>query len=165
MANDNLPDSEESKDPKNERKLPEFIYIDSGHPEDPDPKLGSTPHQQEAPKIFGSIEHMAKGSQPFYFRILAFFGMILVLLGSVFLLACFLFYLVCSLLLLRQADYLNESTSKCWRFFKKLLVFALGCFVMMFNFSFGVGIILMYLMLTGESISNSFVNEFTKPRQ
>lgn len=147
------------EEPKPERKIPEFIILDQGT-EDETQKIGATP--QDPKQMFGSIQTIAKGKQPFYLRILAFFGTFVMLALSTIVLAVLLIVLLLSLLLVRQSTYMNEQVSLAWRSFKKAMVFTLGSFVCIFNLSMGVGIVLMYFMLSGEKVSSRFVQEFTK---
>lgn len=153
---DKMNEHEESKP---ERKIPEFIILDQDT-EDETQKLGATP--QDPSQMLGSIQTMTKGRQPFYLRILAFFGTFVMLALSTIVLAVLLITLLISLLLLRRSKYMNEQAAVAWRCFKKAMVFSLGCFVCIFNLSMGVGIVLMYFMLTGEKVSSRFVQEFTK---
>lgn len=144
-----------------DRKMPDFIYVDQTH-EDPS-KIGST--QQDTQKMFGSIQSMSKGNQPFYLRILALICSCLIFLGSFIILFGFLIYLSLSLIAFRQSTFLNQQTAIGWRAYKKTMVFALGSFICVFNISFGVGIVLMYFMLTGEKLNSRMMDEFTKHQQ
>ena len=153
-------DSEKAKEkPEAERKMPDFIYVDDHHQTDTD-KIGST--QQDPNQMFGSIQTMAKGSQPFYIRLLAIAAFSFVFCGSFVVLLGFLIYLTLSLLLLRQSDFLNKQTSVSWRAYKKMIVFALGSFVSIFNLSFGLGIVMMYFMLNGEKMNSRMMDELTR---
>lgn len=156
------PDSnDESEKPKQEKKLPEFIFLDDDSHE-ASQKLGT--HRQDPEQVFGSIQTIAKRRHPLYLRLLAFFGTLVLFAVSIFLFAIALFVFILSLLLFRQSSYMNEQASVSWKSFKKSAVFTLGCFVCIFNLSFGVGIVLMYFMLSGEKFDNRFVQEFTKPK-
>lgn len=147
--------------PKPERKLPEFIYLNDDSFEKSQ-KIGET--HQDPQQMFGSIETISKRRQPFYLRMLAFIGTFILMVFSLFLFACAIIVGILSLLLFRQSSYLNEQAFVTWKSFKKASVFTLGCFVCIFNLSFGVGIVLMYFMLSGEKFDNRFVQEFTKHR-
>lgn len=144
--------------PKPERKVPEFIFIEN----DPQNEklLGSTPHDSK--QMFGSLQNVASGHHPFYLRILSLLGTVVMIFLTLIVFTVFLIPLLLSLLFLRQSSYLNEQTTKTWRSFKKALIFTLGCFVCTFNLSLGIGIVLMYFMLTGEKFNNRIVEEFTK---
>lgn len=143
-----------------ERKIPEFVFVDQG-PRDEKEKIGATPHE-DPKQMFSSIQTIAKGKQPFHLRILAFLGTFVMLLGCAIILFFTLIFALFSLIFLRQSSYMNEQVSIAWRIFKKAVVFTLGCFVCVFNLSFGMGIILMYFMLSGESINQRFMQEFMR---
>jgi len=145
---------------KSERKMPDFIFVDQAHHND-NKRIGDSSYQD--PKhMFGSIQTMAKGKQPFYLRILAFLGTFVMLFGCVLVLMITLIAFFFSLILFRQSDSLNNQANIAWRSFKKAVVFTLGCFVCIFNMSFGIGIVLMYFMLSGEQLSHRFMQEMTK---
>lgn len=163
------PDSDEESEklhdqekPQPERKLPEFIFVDSDL-EDKAPKIG-IPHQ-DPKQIFGSVQTIAKRQQPFYLRILFFLATFVMIVLSTFILVIALISMALSLLFLRQSKYFNEGASSSWRSFKKAIVCTLGCIVSIFNLSFGVGIVLMYFMLSGEKLDNRFVQQFTKHQE
>jgi hypothetical protein len=157
--NDSENDLNGPEEPKVERKIPDFIYVDHG-PQDDAHKIGATP--QDPRQMFGSIETMTRGRHPFYLRLLAFLGTFVMIFLSVIVFAVALVFIALSLLFVRQSTYMNEQARVAWKFFKKAMVFTLGCFVCIFNMSFGIGIVLMYFMLTGEKLSNRFVQEFSK---
>lgn len=141
---------------KPERIVPEFVFLEK---DIEDENLGATP--QDPRQMFGSIETMAKGKHPFYLRILSFLGLFIMLAMALVAFALFLITLTLSLLFARQVNYFNVRASGAWNWFKKFLVFSLGCFVSIFNFSLGLGIVLMYFMLRGEKFQNRFFQEFT----
>lgn len=149
---------ENLKDQKPEKKVPDFIYIE---PEVQDKsKSGSAQHDPK--QMFGSIQSVAQGRHPFYLRILSFLGTFVMIFLSLVVLAVLFITVTASLLFLRQSPYLNEQAAITWKSFKKALVFTLGCFVCIFNLSLGIGIVLMYFMLSGEKVNTSYVEEFTK---
>lgn len=153
----NGPEEQEKKKP--ERIIPEFVYLDDG-PEDEKLRMGATP--QDPRQMFGSIETMAQGRHPFYLRVLSLFGTFIMLAFALVVFVVMIVALSLSLLLLRQSSTVNQQAFAAWRWFKKLIVFALGSFVSIFNFSLGIGIVLMYFMLTGQKMNSRFMQEFTK---
>lgn len=163
MSSFTPPDKNHSSEPQPERKIPEFIYVDHGPHENVE-NIGSTPHQ-DPKQVFGSIQTMAKGKHPFYLRVLALIGSLIMVFGCVLVLLITLVFVCMSLILLRQSAHMNEQASIAWKVFKKAIVFTLGGFVCIFNLSFGLGIIMMYFMLTGEAINSRFMQEFNKRRQ
>ena len=143
----------ESQEPV--RKLPEFIIIDQNETiED----LGST-KRFETEDILDAIP-LTNKKQPFYFRIFGIFGTLTFAFIALLILFFAIFYFALSLVLFRQSSLINKQTRSTWNFFKKMVVFALGCFVMIFNLSFGLGIILIYFMLKGEDMKNSIYHKF-----
>ncbi len=145
---------------KPERKMPDFIYVDSGQ-HDETQNLGTT--TQDPRQMFGSIQTMAKGKHPFYLRALALIGTFIMLFLSAIVFIVLLITFVLSVIFLRQSTYFNEQVSIAWKCFKrKAMVFTLGCFVCIFHLSLGIGIVLMYFLLTGEKFNNRFVQEFTQ---
>lgn len=164
MESDKMPrntdeEPEKINEPKPERKVPEFIFVDEDYQEERQ-NLGATP--QDPKQMFGSIQTITKGKHPLYLRILAFLGTIVMIFLSIVVLIVLLIVVLLSLLLLRQSKHMNEQASIAWKCFKKALVFTLGCFVCIFNLTLGIGIVLMYFMLTGEKMSSRFMQEFTK---
>lgn len=151
----------DGKEEKIKRVIPEFVFIDQDS-QDETQKIGSTPHDPK--QLFGSIQNVAKGRQPFYLRIFAFIGTLIMLFLTFIVFIVWLITVIFSLLLFRQSTYMNNQQSIAWKSLKKALVFTLGCFVCIFNLSLGVGIVLMYFMMTGEKLSSRFVQEFTKHR-
>lgn len=150
---------EGNQDEERKSKLPEFVILEPDASEKLD-DLGATPHDPR--QMFGSIQTMSKGRHPFYLRILSLIAscIFLVLAGTVLIL--WLLFLAISLLFFRQSSQMNAQAATTWRWFKKLLVFTLGSFVSTFNFSLGVGIVLMYFMLAGEKLHSRLFQEFTK---
>lgn len=146
--------------PQQEQKLPEFVFVDENYKDEN--QLGSTP--EDSKQIFGSIQSIAQGRHPFYLRVIAFFGTFAMIALSVVVLIVVLITSLLSILLLRQSQYMNEQAAISWRSFKKAMVFTLGCFVSIFNISMGVGIVLMYFLLTGEKVNSRFMQEFTKTK-
>ncbi len=148
------------KEPQPERKVPEFIYVeDSKHDEK---EIGSTPH--DPGHVFGSIQSISKGKQPFYLRVLAFFGTLIMIVLSLVVFAVWFLFGILSLIFIRQSKSMNDQAAISWKSLKKALVFTLGCFVCIFNLSLGVGIVLMYFLLTGEKFDARYVQEFTNRR-
>ncbi|KIC74114.1 hypothetical protein DB42_BL00390 [Neochlamydia sp. EPS4] len=156
-------DSEPLKE-DNEGKITEYVFLDINSSSTEEAEKASFDPGQNPGEIFESVQSLSQGNYPSYLRMLAFLATLVMALGSILALIMTLGIGTISLILLRQSVGVNKQASFAWRCFKKMLVFTLGCFVGIFHLSYGIGLILMYFLLTGESVNNRWMQEFTRYR-
>lgn len=66
--------------------------------------------------------------------------------------------------MLKKFEPFNKQTIRYWKQLKKAVVIALGLFIATLSPAFGFGMILLYFVLQGEEINNSFLNQMMKSR-
>ncbi|WP_213156016.1 hypothetical protein [Neochlamydia sp. AcF65] len=156
--------SELSKD-GSEGKVTEYVFLDINSSSAEEAEKVSFDPSQNPGEIFESVQSLSQGNYPSYLRMVAFLATLVMALGSILALIITLCLGTISLVLLRQFVGVNKQTSLAWRCFKKMLIFTLGCFVCIFHLSYGIGLILMYFLLTGEAVNSRWMREFAKYRE
>jgi len=138
---------------KDSSKEPEIIYIDDVYVE---PETNESTSQQQ---LYSSINQLEKTHYPFFLRIITFFAALaLALVLPLFALFVAAHGLIAGLLLFKNATS-NTKALYYWRQLKKTAVVMLSLLIATISPSFGLGMIVLYFVLQGEEIHNSFLNQ------
>lgn len=143
----------ENQEDSTTRRDPEIIYIDEVSIE---PELEeSTDHGQ----LYNSINQLEKVHYPFFLRLITFFASLaLLILLPLFALFVAAHGLIAGLLVFKNPT----SNAKAWYYWKQLKKTAavmLSLLIATISPSFGFGMIILYFVLQGEEIHNSFLNQ------
>lgn len=144
----------EHKEDSTKRNEPEIIYIDDISIE---PELEESTAQEQ---FYSSIHELGKGKHyPLFMRILTFFASLaLLILLPFFMLFAAAHGLVAGLVLFRNSAS-NAKARYYWKQLKKTIAVTLGLLIATISPSFGFGIIILYFLIQGEEIQNSFLNQ------
>jgi hypothetical protein len=154
------PEEEGSSRGSHERKLPDFIYIDSEK---------STREQESFKGQFRGemgthFEKMADKEYPLMLRLFCFVFSALVFLVSLIALMFFLFFLLINLVTFFQMEAFWKQTKNLWEQLKKLIVSGIGLAVAVISPAFGFSIIMVYMLLKGSAMDEDWVSRVMKER-
>ncbi|MBS4168763.1 hypothetical protein [Parachlamydia sp. AcF125] len=144
------------------QKLPEFIYIEDLQRGAEQEEIRKNPGEE---KLYSSINQLEKKHYPWVLRAITFFASLFLLVAIPFLLVVVLCNALFAVGLLGKFEPFNRQTIRYWKQLKKATVIALGLFTATLSPAFGFGIILMYFVLQGEELNNSFLEQMMKSRR
>ncbi len=130
---------------------PEYIILDGNETDGHGASSG-----EERGEYVEALSRLGKKSFPFAARILIFLTAIGIAVASLIALAGAIVSTLLAGLILFQKAEVNMYMFKAWANAKKLAVFTLGLIIAIFSPVFGFGIIVLYLMLLGEHLDQSF---------
>lgn len=143
---------------KEERKMPEFIFVEEGKTED-GKKYGEFKEEFQE-----SVHKMEDRAYPISVRIvcliMALFLSIIVLISIPFLLG----FLSINLVTFFQMGPFWERTQQFLETFKKLFVTVLGLIIAFFSPAFGLSVIMVYFMMRGQQMDQQWVSRIMESR-
>lgn len=151
MNSENEPKSGEAPNGHPKIHQPEYVILDAV--EEDQEKQEKFSSQGEYLEVFNKLSHRKFS---WGIRLLSF---IVAVFASLVLIFIFLLALVSTalgILTLYLNKEVNETILRCWRNVRKLAVILMGLLIGVFSPSLGFGLIILYLMMHGESLRKTF---------
>jgi len=153
-----IPEEEDKARGSEERKMPDFIFVDS-ESEYREEAYGG--YQREFDPEF---QKMAVKEYPLILRFFCLIFSALILLVSAVAFLFVLFFFAGNLLTFFQMDQFWKQTKNLWEQLKKLFVSGLGLAIAVISPAFGFSIIMVYLLLKGSTMDEDWVSRMMKDR-
>lgn len=151
-------DQEDHSKENGEIKKPEFIYVET---EDYQTGREFGGFQEEFKQ---SYEKMGAREYPLAVRFVcfvsAFFLLFFLLLATPFLIA----FAVINILTFFQWDAWAQKTKQVWQSYSKMFVTMFGLLLAVISPAFGISVILVYLMMSGQKKDDVWVNRIFEAR-
>jgi ABC-type multidrug transport system fused ATPase/permease subunit len=134
------------------RKFPEFVVLDAE--EDSKQRQRDSKEKEFLDSIFRLKKQHYGFALRIFFVFLGLFFLIALALVSIATFVVFLF----ALLGLFQVGSFNAAFSRAWKSFRVVFASTLGMFVAVLDPAFGLGIVVLYLMLNGENVKDGMMS-------
>lgn len=141
-------------DNKEDIKKPEIIYLDASYEEEAEKGY-------EQQRYWSAIGDLRKAHFPLGLRFLALF--VGIIMGVFAAIACVgaIVWFAASLIALRQAAGFNTQAKKAWDLTCKCTTISFGCLLAVINPALGIGLVILYFMMTGQEMNDVFLKRFS----
>lgn len=140
---------------QDEYKKPEFIYVGEEYEED----VGGAYEEQ---RLFTALQDLHGTSYPVSLRVIAFFVFVFSAFIAVIAAFAAAFWFVGDAATLFKVPQFHSTFKKTFNLMKKMLFITLGSGVAIFAPAMGMGIVIMYFLMSGESMNSVILERMTR---